>query len=30
VIGFSDTFYLDRENPRIEVIISEIDSEENK
>ena len=24
VVGFSDTFYLDRENPRIEVIITEV------
>jgi Holliday junction resolvase RusA-like endonuclease len=25
VVGFSDTFYLDRDNPRIEVTITEID-----
>ena len=24
VVGFSDSFYIDKENPRIEVIISEI------
>ena len=24
VIGFSDTFYIDKDNPRIEVIITEI------
>ncbi len=26
VIGFSDTFFIDSDNPRIEVIITEIDS----
>ena len=24
VVGFSDTFYIDKDNPRIEVIITEI------